>query len=168
LTGQGQRWNWKESEPTEASQVEMLFLEAVKANNIQVMNENVSGLSQPCEEFGFRSLSSKHSPFHDIHSFKDSADAEARSQISALEERDAQQEWRSRRCKRTSRVTCESRRTAAASRVRRGGFPGKLKLCAKLVKSVLLVELDLGAIFRDLFCCSKTNVININFAQVFC
>jgi hypothetical protein len=35
------------------------FLEAVKENDIQITSENVSGLSQLCAEFGFRSLSSK-------------------------------------------------------------------------------------------------------------
>jgi hypothetical protein len=71
-----------------------LFLEAVKGNDIQITNENVSGLSRLCEEFGLWSLSSKLSVFRDSPSFKDSADAGARSRISALEEGDSQQERR--------------------------------------------------------------------------
>jgi flagellar motility protein MotE (MotC chaperone) len=71
-----------------------LFFEAVNGNDIQITNEKVSGLSQLCEEFGFRSLSSKLSAFRDFPSFRDSADAEARSRISALEKRDSQRERR--------------------------------------------------------------------------
>jgi uncharacterized coiled-coil protein SlyX len=70
------------------------FLEAVKGNDIQITNENVSGLSQLCEEFDFPILSTKLSAFRDSPSFRDSADAEAQSRISALEERDSQQERR--------------------------------------------------------------------------
>jgi hypothetical protein len=68
------------------------FLEAVKGKDIQITNENVSGLSQLCAEFGFRNLSSKLSAFRDFPLFRDSADAEARSRISALEEGASQQE----------------------------------------------------------------------------
>jgi uncharacterized coiled-coil protein SlyX len=71
-----------------------LFLEAVKGNGIQITNKNVSGLPQLCAEVGFQSLSSKLSAFRDFPPFKDSADAEARSRISVLEERNSQQEWR--------------------------------------------------------------------------
>jgi hypothetical protein len=42
-----------------------LFFEPVQGNEIQMTNENVSGLSQLCDEFGFRSLSSKLSAFRD-------------------------------------------------------------------------------------------------------
>jgi hypothetical protein len=35
------------------------FLEAVKGNDIQITNENVSGLSQLCDEFDFQNLSSQ-------------------------------------------------------------------------------------------------------------
>jgi hypothetical protein len=58
------------------------------------MNENVSGLSQLYAEFGFRNLSSKLSAFRNPPSFRDSADAETHSQISALEEWDSQKERR--------------------------------------------------------------------------
>jgi hypothetical protein len=68
------------------------FLEAVKGNDVQITSENVSGLSQLCEEFGFWRLSTKLSAFRDSPSFKNTADAEARSRISALEERNLQQE----------------------------------------------------------------------------
>jgi hypothetical protein len=68
-----------------------LFFDAVKRNDIQTTNENISGLSRLYDEFGFRSLSSKLSAFRDSPSFKDSADAEARNRISALEEGDSQQ-----------------------------------------------------------------------------
>jgi hypothetical protein len=40
-----------------------LFLEAVKGNDIQITNENVSSLSQLCKEFGFQRLASKVSAF---------------------------------------------------------------------------------------------------------
>jgi hypothetical protein len=68
------------------------FLEAVKGKDIEITSENFSGLSHLCAVFGFWSLSSKLSAFRDSPSFKDSADEEARSRISALEERDSQQE----------------------------------------------------------------------------
>jgi hypothetical protein len=42
-----------------------LFLEAVSGKDIQITNENVSDLSQLCDEFGFWSLSSKISAFRD-------------------------------------------------------------------------------------------------------
>jgi hypothetical protein len=54
------------------------FLIAVKGNDIQITSENVSGLSQLDEEFGFLSLSMNLSAFRNSPSFKDSADAEAR------------------------------------------------------------------------------------------
>jgi hypothetical protein len=41
------------------------FLEAVNGKDIQITNENVSDLLQLCNEFGFRSLSSKLSAFGD-------------------------------------------------------------------------------------------------------
>jgi hypothetical protein len=55
------------------------FLEAIKGKDIQITNENVSGLSQLCAQFGFGSLSSKLSAFRSSPSFRHSADAEARS-----------------------------------------------------------------------------------------
>jgi chromosome segregation ATPase len=70
------------------------FLEAVTGSDVQITSENFSGLSHLCEEFGFRSLSTKLSAFRDSPAFKDAADAEARGRISALEERDSQQERR--------------------------------------------------------------------------
>jgi hypothetical protein len=42
-----------------------VFPEVVKENDIQITNENISGLSQLCVEFGFRSLSLKLSAFRD-------------------------------------------------------------------------------------------------------
>jgi hypothetical protein len=68
------------------------FVEAVKGNDIQITNENISYLSQICEEFEFWSLSSKLSAFRDSPSFENKADPEARSRISPLEESDSQQE----------------------------------------------------------------------------
>jgi hypothetical protein len=68
------------------------FLEAVKGKDIQITNENVSGLSQLCAEFGFRSLSSKLSAFRDSPTFRHLAQAEARNRISTFEEEDSQQE----------------------------------------------------------------------------
>jgi hypothetical protein len=78
-------------------------------------HENVSSLSPLCEEFHLQSLSSKFSAFRESFTFKNLADAEARSRISALEEGRSQQKLamletrqlqvrrRSRGCKRISR-----------------------------------------------------------------
>jgi uncharacterized coiled-coil protein SlyX len=70
------------------------FLAAIEGKGVDVTNENVSGMAQLCNEFGFQSLSSKLSAFRNSITYKDSADAEARSRISALEERVSQQERR--------------------------------------------------------------------------
>jgi hypothetical protein len=59
-----------------------------------ITKEKVSGLSQLCAELGFGRLPSKLSAFRDFPSLNDSADAEARRRISALEEGDSQQEQR--------------------------------------------------------------------------
>jgi hypothetical protein len=40
-------------------------MEAIKGNDIQITSKNISGLSQLCYEFGFRSLSSKFPAFRD-------------------------------------------------------------------------------------------------------
>jgi hypothetical protein len=61
--------------------------QAIEDRAAEVMNQNVSSLAQLCGEFGFRSLSSKLSAFRSSRSCTDSADAEARSRISGLEER---------------------------------------------------------------------------------
>jgi uncharacterized coiled-coil protein SlyX len=68
------------------------FIEAIEDKAVDVTNQNVSGLSQLCNEFGFQRLLSKISSFRASPEFKDSADAEARSRILALEERVLQQE----------------------------------------------------------------------------
>jgi hypothetical protein len=63
------------------------FLEAIEDKAVEVTNEHISSISQLCAEFGFHSFSSRLSAFRDSSACTDSADAEARSRISALEER---------------------------------------------------------------------------------
>jgi hypothetical protein len=62
-----------------------LFLEEVKENDVQVINENVSGFLQLGEKFGFRSLFSTFSTFIKSPSCKDSANAGPRNENSSLE-----------------------------------------------------------------------------------
>jgi hypothetical protein len=70
------------------------FLKATKDKAVKVINQNVSELWQLYADFGFRSLFSMLSSFRSSSSFRNSANAEARSRISALEERVLQQKRR--------------------------------------------------------------------------
>jgi hypothetical protein len=70
------------------------FIGAVEGEAVKVTNQNFSSLTQLCDKFGFQTLSSKVSAFRNSPEFKDSADDEARSKISGLEERVSQQERR--------------------------------------------------------------------------
>jgi hypothetical protein len=67
------------------------FLEAIQDRTIEVTDQNISSLVQLCEEFGFRSLSAKLLGFPSPPA---SNNQDARSIISALEERTSQQEQR--------------------------------------------------------------------------
>jgi hypothetical protein len=70
------------------------FLEAIEDKKVEVTNENIAGLAQLCEEFGFWSLLSKISAFQGSSEWVDSVDSEGRSRMLALEERVWQQERR--------------------------------------------------------------------------
>jgi uncharacterized coiled-coil protein SlyX len=76
-----------------ALEVFQLFLESVEGKDIQITKQNASDLSRLCTEFGFESLSRKLSAFLDSPDCG-SADAEAKSRIRYLEERDLQQDRR--------------------------------------------------------------------------
>jgi hypothetical protein len=70
------------------------FVKAIEGEAVEVTSQNFSCLTQLCDEFGFQTLSSKIADFRNSPEFKDSADDEARLQISGLEEQISQQEWR--------------------------------------------------------------------------
>jgi hypothetical protein len=66
------------------------FLSLVKGTTVKITNNNFKGLSQLCDEFGFRDLVGRLSEFRASDDFKEQAtteDLEARKRISALEER---------------------------------------------------------------------------------
>jgi hypothetical protein len=66
-----------------------LFASALEGDAVDIANDNIGGLSLLCDEFGFEELAVELSEFRQSPTFKETPateDAEARLQLSALEE----------------------------------------------------------------------------------
>jgi hypothetical protein len=66
------------------------FVSALEGNPVKITNDNIKGLSELCDEFGFVDLASAVSQFRDSDDFKEAEtvkDLEAGTRLLALEER---------------------------------------------------------------------------------